>query len=408
MENKFDVIVLGAGIAGLTISSELSRKYKVLVIEKNRGDTSQNKAWVTEEKLIIDNNLESCIINHFDKCYLEGYSNNKFYLYHKGCSVDENNVLQIFKDRIIKQGSLINYNEKFIKYIKQNNNVQVITNKGSYYSKLIIDCMGIYSSIAYKAQIYKRRFYLPVWGGIYEGFKMRSDSVRLGKYMSKVNPPKIFEGFPYKNDLIWTVTFSFVKKNLSYLKYKLIHEQNINKYQKEIGIKLRKIKDIYGTIPVGSTNKLAIDRVFFFGDSGLISSPVLASGFTNVLQMYKRISTHIDKCIDKNKLDSKYLNYTYSWKEELNRDTLLLILIILLNIKYKDVDKYLEVWKKTSNNIIIDLLFMRMQPKEIIQFVYNISQYLGISEFKKAIPRKEYKYYGKKMCEILIDMLMYK
>lgn len=46
--DSYDVIIIGAGPAGLLLSKELSKKYSVLVLEKNKvGDT--NKNWLTYE-----------------------------------------------------------------------------------------------------------------------------------------------------------------------------------------------------------------------------------------------------------------------------------------------------------------------------------------------------------------------
>jgi flavin-dependent dehydrogenase len=53
---EFDVIIVGAGPAGLSIGSELSKNHKILVIEKNKiGET--NKKTKNNYKYNRDKNI---------------------------------------------------------------------------------------------------------------------------------------------------------------------------------------------------------------------------------------------------------------------------------------------------------------------------------------------------------------
>ena len=66
---SYDVIIIGAGLAGLSLGSELSKKHNVLVIEKGQIK-KEHKTWTTEESIIKDAGLEKFITAHFDKLFL--------------------------------------------------------------------------------------------------------------------------------------------------------------------------------------------------------------------------------------------------------------------------------------------------------------------------------------------------
>ena len=44
---NYDVIIIGAGLAGLSLGSELSKKHNILVIEKSQIK-KEHKTWTTD------------------------------------------------------------------------------------------------------------------------------------------------------------------------------------------------------------------------------------------------------------------------------------------------------------------------------------------------------------------------
>ena len=59
---SFDVIIVGAGPAGLLLAKELSKKHKVIILEKNKiGDT--NKSWVSYKDILTEE-IHNLIFKH--------------------------------------------------------------------------------------------------------------------------------------------------------------------------------------------------------------------------------------------------------------------------------------------------------------------------------------------------------
>ena len=65
---NFDCIIIGAGPAGLLLAKELSKKHKVLVLEKNNiGET--NKNWLTyKDRWLKEKFPLNLIKNEFKEC----------------------------------------------------------------------------------------------------------------------------------------------------------------------------------------------------------------------------------------------------------------------------------------------------------------------------------------------------
>ena len=68
---NYDVIIIGAGLAGLSLGSELSKKHNVLIIEKDQIK-KEHKTWTSEEAIIKEAGLEKFISARFGKCYFYG------------------------------------------------------------------------------------------------------------------------------------------------------------------------------------------------------------------------------------------------------------------------------------------------------------------------------------------------
>ena len=64
--DNYDAIIIGAGIAGLSLGSELSKKHKVLIIEKNQIK-KEHKTWTTEKRIINEANLNQFVLAYFKK-----------------------------------------------------------------------------------------------------------------------------------------------------------------------------------------------------------------------------------------------------------------------------------------------------------------------------------------------------
>ncbi|TFG24681.1 MAG: hypothetical protein EU529_03515 [Promethearchaeota archaeon] len=153
---SFDVIIIGAGIAGSSFALKISKYAKTLLLEaKDEKDLpvttnifpEHNKRFLSEVDY-SDRSLFPCIhykINYMDKKYNGIIDSNEFgepfgYISHS------ENIIKYMLQKCEEQGGIIKYNEKVSKIIKSSENIEVITSKGQSYSgKLLAIATGSHS-----------------------------------------------------------------------------------------------------------------------------------------------------------------------------------------------------------------------------------------------------------------------
>ncbi len=63
-----------------------------------------------------------------------------------------------------------------------------------------------------------------------------------------------------------------------------------------------------GVIPVGHLRKVALDRIFFFGEAGQYNPATSATGLTRMLRTYSDVGDYLKKCLDCDDLCAKTLS----------------------------------------------------------------------------------------------------
>lgn len=384
----YDAVILGGGPAGLSIGSELSKKHKILLIEKGRiGET--NKRWTTEYKLLKKTGLEKFISAKFKKSFIKSY-NHKFYYYNTGATVDERKVLLHFKSILKNNKCKIHENCTFIDYKLGKENIVVSTTKGNFEARLIIDCSGLNSKIAKKHRLFSNIYFFPIYGEIFN-CSLDKNEVNLGEVILTKSPLVWFEVFPISRTRCIAYTFQYTKKNIDISLLKKYHALQLR--ESEMAKKFNGLKPIgkaFGTIPMGKPKVQSLDRVFLFGDTLLLAAPILGSGFTNILQHYKKFALHLSKKLNQDILSAKELAYNYSKKEQMNRDFQMIIATIFANVGPNELDDFIAILKDLPNKTLSDLIFLRLSVREILIIFKKIMNVKILKDIIKDIPKKEY------------------
>jgi len=399
-ENKYDAIIVGAGPSGIVLAQELSKDFKILLIEKGKIGRI-NKAFTTSLDILLENKLQKYIISEIQESKVIYKDKEKTFKY-PGATIDEKAWMEDCASKIRKNESTIKENEEVINYRRLKNGVKIYTNKGNYSSSLIIDCSGGQSVIAKNNPLHKRKYYCVVYGGIYKVPDEYAVETILGDFRM-TDKVRVVEVFPHTKNTLIFYSFVYTKKYQDPTSLVRQHERDLLEYQKKYNVKLKLAKKLYGTSPIGTSRTNAIDNIFFYGDSGLSAAPIIISVFTNVLQYKEKYVGHLKKCIEEKKFDSKDLEVNYSSIEELNKDVLSGVMSTYYFGDERQFSRCIDFLFSLRSETFWDFTLMRIDSKTMIQFIYDLLKNYRIDEILSVIPRKDAKYVIQKIAEAGVD-----
>ena len=158
---RFDIIISGAGPAGLTTAIELASDFKVLLIEKNKPGTT-TATWYSYADRAKEYDLEDAVAMRTD--YIKFTSPSQTHFMRDDCVIfDHNKVLANWLKKANALGVDIRQ-EEFISYKYAEDGVVINTSKNQYSAPLFIDTMGINSPIIKQNKLIKRKDAWVIYG----------------------------------------------------------------------------------------------------------------------------------------------------------------------------------------------------------------------------------------------------
>jgi len=274
---KFDVIIIGGGPAGLGSAIHLAEKgMKVLLLEKNKIGLTQ-KTWLTFDYIVEKYGLEESVRNRFSgvifSCYLGNtysFKRNDFIF-----PIHEEMALGLLAQRAKNSGATLKDEEAFIHYtVKENEHIKIRSTKGTYSAKLAVDAMGRNSSILKSHGLKNDILDMGCLAYFLKGVTQKNDNELL-LYDSFFPGSDSFWVVPLENDRMMVGIFSFSPLTGSNLKERT---EKLKWY-----IETRHINgDVYdmrmGNIPLGPQSQVHIDHFISIGDS--CNTPLPSSGFS--------------------------------------------------------------------------------------------------------------------------------
>ena len=279
----YDVIIIGAGIAGASFAAKISKYAKTLLIEaKDKENLPITTHFFPEHDVPFlsevdysDRNIFPCIhykINYMDKNYNGTIDANDFGEPFGYISYTEN-LLRYLLDKCEEQGGVIRYNEKVSKITRHKDKVEVINNKGDSYScKLLAIATGSHSFELQKSL----GFDIPdSYMGIYTNFYGDEDKIRDNidwNYVFHINPKVSQNGplfFNRGNERLFTGYLGKMNDTPAEIKSKL--DRILTNY-KPIQPFIRGLKrgstTVVGRISKHPIKTLSDNRVLILGESG--------------------------------------------------------------------------------------------------------------------------------------------
>jgi len=307
MNTNFDVIVSGAGIAGLLIASELSIHKKILIID-SKEDLQTTKYWVTL-KSCIDNNkdfqhLVDSYYTHMD--FIDAYQNS-FRLNGEYVLWNTVELMNFLKRKILKNNGEVKFGQRFYGYKTKNDSIEIFANGYCYTAKVLIDCMGYNSPLILAKNMIDIKGYYLLYGARLK-LKENIHPICLSNVILD-RKPKYFELFPKSNEEAFaTIIYPTYKltdsKGLAGDFKFITSKSHYSKYFEENQILSR----LWGIVPVGNIQRKALDRIFFFGESAQSNPAASGTCLTRILLNYKKVSVFLNEQIESDNLTEKSLS----------------------------------------------------------------------------------------------------
>jgi hypothetical protein len=302
-----DVVIMGGGISGLLLASELARDHKTVVIEKNSTVRSP-KYWLTDKGCADHNpDLKAAIDSGYEHMDFISYDQFSYRCIGSYVLWDTDRLIDELRKRIVdRQGSFL-LGHTFYSYRVLRNEILVRADDKTVRARLAIDCMGYASPIIYAKGIVDVAGYYLLYGATFTAAE-RVDPVGLYN-MALSAEPTYLEAFPASGGKLHLVLIKTartvgspgsLKSDFDFIVTKSPFRDVISDTAADRGF-------LGGVVPVGKLRRKALDHLFFFGEAGQMNPAATATALTRMLYSYKEVAERLSERIRSGLLSSSQL-----------------------------------------------------------------------------------------------------
>jgi flavin-dependent dehydrogenase len=393
---NYDVIIIGAGPAGLYFAKELGKEFKVLVVEKKKN-ICHNKFWVSWKENVLRNNISDCVRYIAPKGHFRYHKNPDIKFTDAFCwIINPQKVMSKWLKEMPKKVSFL-FKTEFIGYKIKGEKVRVITNKKSFDSKLLIDASGFESKIARKKRNIIERLICSNYAAEVEGLNLGKEAIVLGILYHR-HPPVFYEYFPLKKNraILEICVYSqkaietqVLKKDFA-LHLKRLQRFNLWNAKKKDNkiVRVKPLKYLGGYLPLNKIKSRAFDRVLLVGDAGSWPPRLSGGGFNAILSHGRAGADKLVKLIKFDQLDKESLNgvIEISALEKKNREIQDILAYFICRASACQLKRLFKVLQNLPGGIVSNFIRLEMTDRQIAKTLKALGEEFTLLEFAKIIP----------------------
>jgi len=415
----YDVIIMGAGPAGLSVGSEISKELKVLVIDKKEHISDCHRSWLVPDLCVqggaaneilecAHNGVSRFLTNTFGGACVQWDALLKYYF------IDEHKVLPMWGKKLEESGAKI-----LLECIYQDSEVEkdkviVNTSKGTFTSRLLIDASGYNSPIRQKyGMINKEYWWWSVSGAIVE-MPIGLNNMKVGDYMlwqtfadtnahidtSMAHGRPVLE-YEILDDKTAFIFIFYLRRNQ--VDKELMQEEFEHILRKETSTsnfhdcKIKEWK--FGWYPLGGaeSQKVAQDRVTFIGDAGCWTSPC-GWGFSFIVNNYKHYAKHLLETFKQDRLDKQNLTSLIKLSVKSKSQVLIdqITTHFLASASAPLLDKFISMFDQggplgEKGPLLCEKLFTLTLSDDDVKFMLKVAvKYFDLRELMHIMPSEDF------------------
>jgi len=425
-EEIHDVIVVGGGPAGLSVSSQLSRHHRVLVLERS-PEIGTTKSWFIPRQAIEDGRAED--IEPFTYGGVKRFLTDTLGTTARAWDarlaggypfLRDVELLEYWAGQVAGNGSRVLTNccyfDHEVVHGTRGSYVEVATSRGRHRGRLLVDASGHDSMVRAKCRLEDRSSYWwSVYGGIAEhpsglsGMKV-GDYLLWGTYAdTNPDPDATLDGgrpvFEYEildERRSFPLVLFLRRGKVSRPVLQAAFEHILRTEEATAPFHdVRIVQPKWGWYPSGGPfRQAALDHVTFIGDAGCWSTPC-GWGMAFIVRHYKSYARQLHRCLERGTLDQTSLHQAFFLSDqEQNQIRLNRIAVrFLSNAPARLLDQFVHVWEHAGGPegdtdglpfLLCEKLFtLSITPEETLQILGRLVPELKPRDALQMFPAQE-------------------